>query len=106
MTGHEPPECAPVAYRWDRGDRDPTCDLWFWRPALCQLSYAPRFATECSPAPTTAYACPVQRTLLGVLFTALAVGLALIALYAALAGGSAWVIAVAAAALAAWMGDL
>jgi hypothetical protein len=48
----------------------------------------------------------VQRTLLGVLFAALALGLALIAVYAALAGGSAWVIAVAAAALAAWMGDL
>jgi hypothetical protein len=89
-----------------RGDRDRTCDLWFWRPALCQLSYAPGFATECSPAPLTAYACRVQRTLLGVLFTALALGLALIAVYAAIAGGGAWVIAVAAAALAAWMGDL
>ena len=36
----------------------------------------------------------------------LAIGLALIAVYAALAGGSAWVIALAAGALAAWMGDL
>ncbi len=44
--------------------------------------------------------------MLGVLFTALALGLALIAVYAAVAGGSAWVIAIAAAALAAWMGDL
>ena len=26
-----------------RGDRDRTCDLWFWRPALCQLSYAPEW---------------------------------------------------------------
>ena len=90
---------------WDRGDRDRTCDLWFWRPALCQLSYAPRFATECSPASATAYACHVQRTLLGVLFSVLALGLAMIAVYAALAGGRAWVVALAAGALAAWMGD-
>jgi hypothetical protein len=48
----------------------------------------------------------MQRTLLGVLFSILAAGLALIAIYAALAGGSAWVIALAAGALAAWMGDL
>jgi hypothetical protein len=48
----------------------------------------------------------VQRWLLGVLFVALAVGLALTAVYSALEGGRAWVIAVAAAALAVWMGDL
>jgi hypothetical protein len=48
----------------------------------------------------------MQRRLLGVLFAALSAGLGLIALYAALAGGSAWVIALAAAALAVWMGDL
>jgi hypothetical protein len=48
----------------------------------------------------------VQRTLLGVLFSVLAAGLALIAVYAALAGSSAWVIALAAGALAVWMGDL
>ena len=89
-----------------RGDRDRTCDLWFWRPALCQLSYAPRFARQCSPASETAYACRVQRTLLGVLFSVLAAGLALIAVYAALAGSSAWVIELAAGALAVWMGDL
>jgi len=47
----------------------------------------------------------VQRTLLGVLFSILAAGLALIAVYAALAGGRAWVVALAAGALAAWMGD-
>jgi hypothetical protein len=54
----------------------------------------------------TAYACSVQRTLLGVLFSLLALGLGLIAVYAALSGGGAWVIALAAGALAAWMGDL
>jgi hypothetical protein len=48
----------------------------------------------------------VQRALLGLLFGAIALAFALIALYAALEGGTAWVIAVAAAALALWMGDL
>jgi hypothetical protein len=48
----------------------------------------------------------VQRRLLGLLFVALALGLALIAVYAALEGGGAWIIALAAAALALWMGDL
>jgi hypothetical protein len=48
----------------------------------------------------------VQRHLLGLLFAALALGLAFIAVYAALEGGSAWVIALAAAALALWLGDL
>jgi hypothetical protein len=48
----------------------------------------------------------VQRRLLGFLFAALALCLALIALYSALEGGSAWVIALAASALAAWMADL
>jgi hypothetical protein len=48
----------------------------------------------------------VQRRLLGLLFAALAAGLGLVAVFSALAGGRAWVIAVAAAALAVWMGDL
>lgn len=48
----------------------------------------------------------MHRCALGVLFVALAGGLALIAVYSALEGGSAWVIALAAAALAAWMADL
>jgi hypothetical protein len=48
----------------------------------------------------------VQRRLLGLLFVALALGLALVAVFAALEGGSAWVIALAAAALAVWLGDL
>jgi len=48
----------------------------------------------------------VQRRLLGLLFVALAAGLGLIAVYSALEGGSAWVIALAAAALAVWLGDL
>jgi 4-hydroxybenzoate polyprenyltransferase len=48
----------------------------------------------------------VQRHLLGVLFSALAAGLGVVAGYAAVEGGSAWVIALAAAALALWMADL
>jgi hypothetical protein len=48
----------------------------------------------------------VQRNLLGLVFAALAVGLGLVAVFAAIEGGSAWVIALAAAALAVWMGDL
>lgn len=48
----------------------------------------------------------MQRRLLGLLFVALAGGLALVAVFAALEGGSAWVIALAAAALAVWLGDL
>jgi hypothetical protein len=42
---------------------------------------------------------------LGALFLALAVGFAGIAFFAARAGGTAWVIAVAAVALALWMGE-
>jgi hypothetical protein len=48
----------------------------------------------------------MQRRLLGLLFAALALALGLVALFSALEGGSAWVIAVAAAALALWLGDL
>jgi len=40
------------------------------------------------------------------LFAVLATGLGLIAVFAALAGGRAWVIALAAAALAGWMATL
>ena len=48
----------------------------------------------------------MQRVGLGLLFSAIAVSLALVAAWSALEGGRAWVIAVAAAALALWMGDL
>jgi hypothetical protein len=48
----------------------------------------------------------VQRHFLGLLFMALAAGLVFIAVSSAREGGGAWVIAVAAAALAFWMGDL
>jgi hypothetical protein len=48
----------------------------------------------------------VHRRALGLLFTVLAVGLGLIALFSALEGGRALVIALTAAALAAWMASL
>lgn len=48
----------------------------------------------------------MQRRALGVLFVVLAVGLLLIAVFSALEGGRAWVIALAAAVLGAWLGDL
>ena len=48
----------------------------------------------------------MRRRSLGALFTLLAAGFAAIAIYAGTAGGQAWVIALAAAALAVWMGEL
>jgi len=48
----------------------------------------------------------VQRRLLGFLFAVLAACLGLIAVFSALEGGGAWVIALAAGALAVWMGGL
>jgi hypothetical protein len=46
------------------------------------------------------------RAPLGALFLLIAAGFAGIAVYAAQAGGSAWIIALAAGVLAGWMGDL
>ena len=48
----------------------------------------------------------MQRRALGLLFAALAAGLGAIAVYSALSGGRAWVLALTAAALAVWMGSL
>jgi hypothetical protein len=48
----------------------------------------------------------VHRRALGLLFSVLAAALALIAVFSGVAGGRAWVIAVAAGALALWMADL
>jgi hypothetical protein len=47
----------------------------------------------------------VKRRPLGALFLLLAAGFAAVAVAAALAGGGAWVVAVAAGVLAAWMGE-
>jgi hypothetical protein len=48
----------------------------------------------------------VQRRALSILFVAIALGLAALAVYAVLSGGRAIVIGLAAAGLAIWMGDL
>jgi hypothetical protein len=48
----------------------------------------------------------VHRRALGVLFAVLATGLGLVAVFSALEGGRAWVVAIAAAALAVWMAGL
>jgi hypothetical protein len=48
----------------------------------------------------------VRRRSLGALFALLTAGFLAIAVYAALSGGGAWVVAVAASALAGWMGEL
>lgn len=48
----------------------------------------------------------MQRLALAVLFATIAVALAAIAVFSALAGGRAWVIALATVPLALWMGDL
>jgi hypothetical protein len=48
----------------------------------------------------------VRRRSLGALFVLLTAGFLAIAVYAALSGGAAWVIAAASAALATWMGEM
>jgi len=48
----------------------------------------------------------MQRYALAGLFASISLSLALVAAWAALSGGRAWVIAFAAAAVAFWMGDL
>ena len=48
----------------------------------------------------------MRRRPLGALFAGLSAGFLAIAVYAALQGGSAWVIALACVALGAWMGEL
>jgi hypothetical protein len=77
---------------------------------LCQLSYAPRVAGSVAPCPRRpqepSTLALVQRRLLGLLFAALALCLGLVAVFSALEGGSAWVIALAASVLALWLGDL
>jgi hypothetical protein len=65
---------------------------------LCQLSYGPRLSAGHDTG--------VRRRPLGVLFALLTAGFLAIAVYAAISGGAAWVIAVAGGVLAAWMGEL
>jgi hypothetical protein len=67
---------------------------------LCQLSYCPSVGRALYPR---VIARPRRRSL-GVLFTVLTAGFAAVTAYAAV--GGAWIIAIAAGALTAWMGDL
>ena len=48
----------------------------------------------------------MQRRALGLLFAALALGLGAVGVLSALAGGRAWIVAVAALGLAFWLADL
>jgi hypothetical protein len=48
----------------------------------------------------------VQRYALAALFSLIALSLGLVAVWAAVSGGRAWVVAFGAAAVALWMGDL
>jgi hypothetical protein len=59
-----------------------------------------------APGDAPGYPPRVHRRALGLLFAVLASGLGLIAVFSALEGGGAWVIALAAAVLALWMADL
>jgi hypothetical protein len=71
------------------------------------LSYSPELVTlgcDANGSPVTLAI--VHRRALGILFAVLAASLLAIAVFSALEGGRAWVLAVAAAALGTWMGDL
>jgi hypothetical protein len=48
----------------------------------------------------------VQRRALGLLFAVLAIGLGVVGVLSALAGGRAWIVAISSLALAIWLGDL
>jgi hypothetical protein len=72
---------------------------------LCQLSYGPRLGTHCRRGPRLVPVARSPRRSLGSLFLLIAAGFAGIAVYAASAGGTAWVLAVAAALLGLWMGE-
>src|ERR671930_2509658 len=102
----------PVRARYSRyrGDRTRTCNPRFWRPVLCQLSYAP-WGSRLRLYPggfgiLGAVRPPGQRRALGALFLVLALALAGVAAAAADAArneAGLAVIAFAAAALALWL---
>ena len=90
------------------GGRTRTCNPRFWRPVLCQLSYAPRVARPIvAAAPySLRVAPPPPRTSLGALFFVLAIVFAGIAAAAAEAVGDEpglVVVVVAAAAIGLWL---
>jgi hypothetical protein len=72
---------------------------------LCQLSYGPRLG-HCKGRSYTPSVARGRRRPLGALFLLLTLGFAGVGFAAARAGGTAWVVALAAAALAVWMAEL
>ena len=73
------------------------------------LPIAPRPWAACGVyprRPVTLFPLSMQRYALAGLFSAIAVSLALVAAWAALSGGRAWVVALGAGAIALWMGDM
>ena len=106
-----PPGNPPV--QASRGDRTRTCNPRFWRPVRYQLRHAPGLRGSVPLAvpgrPALAPGCEdarMQRLALAVLFAVIALALAAVAVWSALEGGRAWVIALASGGLALWMADL
>src|SRR4051794_8359099 len=48
MTSGTPRRGSALAHSPYRGGRTRTCNPRFWRPVLCQLSYAPRLRSNCT----------------------------------------------------------
>jgi len=72
-----------------------------------QLRHAPGLRSAVYPDPACdTVSRAMQRYALAALFAAIAVSLGLVAVWSALEGGRAWIVALAAAAIAFWMGDL
>jgi hypothetical protein len=105
--------------RCERGLRHAVCKpsqcVVLGRPRISQNTRAPcvrallGFRRPRVTAPATgnaAHDTGVRRRSLGALFAVLSASFLAIGAYAALQGGSAWVIALACAALGAWMGEL
>jgi hypothetical protein len=53
---HPPREAGFRLYQGHRGGRTRTCNPRFWRPVLCQLSYAPRVARPVYRRPSAPFA--------------------------------------------------
>ena len=71
-----------------------------------QLRHAPGLRGEVYPCPLVTLSHEMQRYALAGLFSVIAVALALVAVWSALEGGRAWIVALGAGTVALWMGDL
>ena len=54
LPGAEATALTAIGLRTGRGDRTRTYNRRFWRPVLCQLSYAPMVASARFPGPPAA----------------------------------------------------